>query len=155
MRKRTRARIWAVQALYGSLLSREPLDQTLENFFDRRKVGRANREFTGRLLAALQEHLEQVDSLLAAHLQNWSPSRLALLDKIVLRLAVTELLCFADVPPKVTINEYISLAHMFGTDESPRFVNGVLDAVSRALGRTAGSEPGTAEPADTGDSREG
>jgi len=122
-----------VQAAYGNLLSGKGMDQTLEEFFKWRRIGSGNREFTKKLLSALEAHLEEVDSLLAAHLENWSPVRLALLDRIIIRLAVTEFLYFEDIPPKVTINEYVGLAHMFGTDDSPRFINGVLDAVRRTI----------------------
>ena len=133
MRKRTKSRVWAVQAAYSNLLSGKGMDRTLEEFFNWRRIGSGNREFTKKLLLALELHLEEVDSLLAAHLKNWSPVRLALLDRIIIRLAVTEFLYFEDIPPKVTINEYVGLAHLFGTDDSPRFVNGVLDAVRRTI----------------------
>ena len=133
MRKRTKSRVWAVQAAYSNLLSAKGVERTLEEFFKWRRIGSGNREFTKKLLSALELHLEEVDSLLAAHLKNWSPVRLALLDRIIIRLAVTEFLYFEDIPPKVTINEYVGLAHLFGTDDSPRFVNGVLDAVRRTI----------------------
>ena len=134
MRKRTKSRVWALQAAYSRLLSGKEMDRTLEEFFNWRRVGSGNREFTIKLLEALDVHLEEVDSLLADHLENWSPVRLALFDRIIIRLAVTEFLYFEDIPPKVTINEYVGLAHLFGTDDSPRFVNGVLDAVRRTIG---------------------
>jgi len=142
MRKRTKSRVWAVQAAYSNLLGAKALDRTLEEFFQWRRIGLGNREFTKKLLSALEAHLEEVDSLLAAHLKNWSPVRLALLDRIIIRLAVTEFLYFEDIPHKVTINEYVGLAHLFGTDDSPRFVNGVLDAVRR----TISDESDRAEP---------
>ncbi len=138
MRKRTKSRVWAVQAAYSNLLSGKGMDRTLEEFFNWRRIGSGNREFTKNLLSALETHLEEVDSLLAAHLENWSPVRLALLDRIIIRLAVTEFLYFEDIPSKVTINEYVGLAHLFGTDDSPRFVNGVLDAVRRTISEKSG-----------------
>ena len=139
MRKRTKSRVWTVQLAYSSLLSGKSMDRALEEFFNWRRIGSGNREFTKKLLSALEAHLEDVDSLLAAHLKNWSPVRLALLDRIIIRLAVTELLYFDDIPPKVTINEYVGLAHLFGTDDSPRFVNGVLDAVYRTISNKGGN----------------
>lgn len=138
MRKRTKSRVWAVQAAYSNLLSGKGMNQTLEEFFNWRRIGSGNREFTKNLLSALESHLEEVDSLLDAHLENWSPVRLALLDRIVIRLAVTEFMYFEDIPPKVTINEYVGLAHLFGTDDSSRFVNGVLDAVRRTISEKGG-----------------
>ena len=90
-----------------------------------------NRELTVRLVNMLDEHLDAVDEAIADHLKNWSPERLARLDRIILRLGAAELLYLDDIPPKVTINEYVELSRLFGTEESPGFVNGVLDAISR------------------------
>ena len=86
MRKRTKSRVWAVQAAYSNLLSAKGMERTLEEFFQWRRIGSGNREFTKKLLSALELHLEEVDSLLAAHLKNWSPVRLALLDRIIIRI---------------------------------------------------------------------
>ncbi len=125
------------------------MDQALAEFLNYRNVGMENREFTVRLIQELNKHLEEVDSLLAAHLKNWSPERLAVLDRLMIRLAVTEFLFLKDIPHKVTINEYVGIAHLFGTDDSPRFINGVLDAVHRTL--TGNNKKARQEP----DSRPG
>ncbi|MEA1996493.1 MAG: transcription antitermination factor NusB [Gemmatimonadota bacterium] len=141
MKKRTKCRLWALQAAYSSITGCKKMEPALEEFYTYRGIGSENREFTTKLVRQFSEHLEEVDSLLAAHLKNWSPERLALMDRIVIQLAVTEFLYLEDVPPKVTINEYVGLAHMFGTEDSPRFVNGVLDAVNKTLGRNPESLP--------------
>ncbi|HLA40184.1 MAG TPA: transcription antitermination factor NusB [Candidatus Glassbacteria bacterium] len=133
MKKRTKSRVWALQAAYGMHISGRCAGRILDDFFSWRKVGAQNQELTVRLLDSLEAHLAEVDDLLASHLRNWSPQRLAVIDRLLIRLAVTELLYFEDIPPKVTINEYVSLAHVFGTDDSPRFVNGVLDAVNKTI----------------------
>jgi N utilization substance protein B len=146
MKKRSKARTWAVQAAYTMHLSGEPGDDILHDFFRWRKIGEQNRELTERLVLALEEHLEEVDSAIAGYLKNWSPERLARLDRIILRLGVAELLYLDDIPPGVTINEYVELARLFGTDESPRFVNAVLDSVRRdRLADTAGHPPAGGE----------
>ncbi len=133
MRKRTKGRLWAIQIAYGALLSGKPTERALREFFTHRRVGPENRDFTSRLLLRMSEHTDQIDELFIGCLQNWSINRLAVLDKLMLRLAITEFLYIGDVPPKVTINEYVQLAHFFGTEDSPRFLNGVLDAVYRSL----------------------
>ena len=131
MKKRTKSRTWAVQVAYTMHLSDEPGEDILRDFFRWRRIGEQNRELTVRLVVELEKHLEEVDGAIAGFLKNWSPDRLARLDRIILRLGVAELLYLDDIPPNVTINEYVELARLFGTDESPRFVNGVLDAVRR------------------------
>ena len=71
--------------------------------------------------------------MLVAHAHNWRLERMAVIDRLVLRLAVGELLAHPETPPKVVINEALELARTFSGDESVAFVNGVLDAVRKAL----------------------
>ncbi len=142
MRKRTKSRTWAVQVAYTMHLSELPGEDILKDFFRWRRIGEQNRELTLRLVRKLDEHLEEVDAAIASYLRNWSPERLARLDRIILRLGVAELLYLDDIPPKVTINEYVELSRQFGTDESPGFVNGVLDAVRRDRLTDAGAGEG-------------
>ena len=115
------------------MLSGKDPDQAVNEFFERRKIAPQNGEFASGLVSRVSANLEQVDSLLEKYLDNWSPQRLAVLDRIIIRMAVAEFLFFEDVPPKVTINEYLHLAHLFCTEDSPRFINGVLDAVLKSL----------------------
>lgn len=140
MKKRTKNRVWALQAAYSQQLSGRDSGVILEDFFAWRKIGPQNREFTSKLLAELESHLAEVDTLLDAHLENWSPNRLAVLDRLLIRLAVTEFLYFDDIPAVVTLDEYVDLARLFGTEDSPRFVNGVLDAVYHSITEKSGSK---------------
>ena len=145
MKKRTRSRLWAIQAAYSLSMRPESsgglgdagasrvVDVALEKFFTWRKIAPENRGLSARLIQSLWKNLAQVDSLLAAHLKNWSVERLCRLDRIIIRLALTEILFLDDIPEQVTINEYVDLARMFGTDNSPAFVNGVLDAALKNL----------------------
>ncbi|MEA2062398.1 MAG: transcription antitermination factor NusB [Gemmatimonadota bacterium] len=133
MRKRTKSRIWALQALYSALITGRDTERALREFFDHRRVAPQNREFAVNLVRLTAANLERIDGLLESHLENWSLQRLSVLDRIMIRLATAEFLFFEDVPPKVTIDEYLHLAHMFGTGDSPRFINGVLDAVLKGL----------------------
>ena len=77
--------------------------------------------------------MDEIDQLLAAHTKHWRVERMAVIDRIVLRLAVSELMTQPDTPPKVVINEAIELARTFSGDEAVPFVNGVLDAVRKKL----------------------
>jgi N utilization substance protein B len=81
------------------------------------------------LLESLQDHLPEVDRALQSALENWRLDRLSVMDRSILRLAGTELLFLDDIPPKVSIQEGIHLAEAYGGKDSPRFVNGVLDAL--------------------------
>ncbi len=81
------------------------------------------------LLEALQDHLPDVDRALQGALENWRLDRLSVMDRSILRIGATEILFLEDIPPKVSIQEGIHLAEAYGGKDSPRFVNGVLDAL--------------------------
>src|SRR3569623_1060167 len=93
--------------------------------------------FAKELVAAAVERAKEVDDLIASASKNWRIDRMARVDRNILRLGSCELLAFRDVPVKVVINEAVELAKRFGTSESSAFVNGVLDRIAGAAGRTA------------------
>lgn len=134
-RDRSMARAWALQVIYrwesggseGTL--RHAFDETLDN----RRVAPRRRPYIRRLLAALDAHLPEIDEQLAEALANWRMERLSALDRGVLRVAAAELLYLDDIPPRVSIQEGIRLAEQYGGPDSPRFVNGVLDALYRRM----------------------
>ena len=90
---------------------------------------RSRLPYVRQLLGLVDEHLPELDRQLHDALENWRLERLSAIDRAVLRLAAAELLYVDEVPPKVTIQEGIRLAEQYGGPDSPRFVNGVLDAL--------------------------
>jgi N utilization substance protein B len=128
---RTRARAWALQVHYGwesagrSGTLRDALGQLLAN----RRLSPRRLPYVRHLLTLVDEHLPELDRQLHGALENWRLERLSAIDRGVLRLAAAELLYVDEVPPKVTIQEGIRLAEQYGGPDSPRFVNGVLDAL--------------------------
>ena len=92
--------------------------------------------FAQQLAAAAFEHTAKIDELIAGASKNWRIERMSRVDRNILRLGACELLAFRDVPVKVIINEAVELAKRFGTAESSAFVNGVLDRIAGAAGRT-------------------
>jgi transcription antitermination protein NusB len=95
--------------------------------------------FARELVAAASTHAAQIDGLIAAASKNWRIDRMSRVDRNILRLGACELIAFRDVPVKVVINEAVELAKRFGTAESSAFVNGVLDRIATAVGRTSES----------------
>ena len=77
--------------------------------------------------------MEKIDEEITKHAQHWDISRVALIDKNIMRMAICELLYFPDIPSKVSINEAIELAKKYSTDESAGFVNGILNAIFKQL----------------------
>ncbi|MDH3272867.1 MAG: transcription antitermination factor NusB [Gemmatimonadota bacterium] len=128
---RSRARAWVLQIHYrwesvgfgGSL--RDALVDTTAT----RRIAPRRLPYIRELLSLLDDHLPEIDRALSAELDNWSLDRLSRIDRAVLRIGAVELLYRDDIPPKVAIQEAIHLAEAYGGDESPRFVNGVLDAL--------------------------
>lgn len=89
--------------------------------------------FAEKLLLTTVDSASEHDQLIEDHIKNWDVGRLAIIDKLILRMAISELLYFDDVPTKVSINEAIELAKDFSTRKSGNFVNGILDAILNTL----------------------
>ena len=135
MRERSRARSWALQVLYA-WEARGRMDTPLNTyveFQEGRRISAAARPYLRELLKTVGENLDAIDALLQESLTNWRMERLSVIDRNVLRIGAAELLKIPDVPSKVAIREAIILAEKYGTQESPRFVNGVLDALMRVV----------------------
>ena len=87
------------------------------------------------LLLAPGFHIPKADELIASHARNWRVERMAVIDRLVLRLAIYEMLAEDDTPAKVIINEALELARTFSGEEPVPFINGILDAVRKTLER--------------------
>ncbi|MFW5947454.1 MAG: transcription antitermination factor NusB [Gemmatimonadota bacterium] len=136
MRHRSRARAWALRTLYAwEARDGTPLEGVLEEFLTGRRVAAERRAYLRRLVGTVAEHRDAIDAALQESIRNWRVERLSVIDRNVLRIGAAELMYFRDIPPRVTIREALRLAERYGTDQSPRFVNGVLDALMRRLGR--------------------
>ena len=136
MRSRSKARGWALQGLYAwESRGGEPEDamRILQGLFSNLRVSPHNRPYAEVLVRLVATNLDRIDRLVEEALTNWRMSRLAAIDRNVLRLGVAEMLFVDDVSPRITIREMVQLAEKYGTHESPRFVNGVLDAVMRRV----------------------
>jgi transcription antitermination protein NusB len=136
VKARSRARGWALQALYAWESRGGDADRLvpmLDQLAETLNVSPRNRLYAAVLVQLVARNLQRIDGTVEKHLTNWSLHRLSMVDRNILRLGVAELMFVDDVPPRVTIREMMRLAEHYGTDESPRFVNGVLDAVMRHL----------------------
>ena len=98
-------------------------------------VDELGRTFANGLVSGTIARVAETDDLIARHLKNWRIERVAVIDRLVMRLAIFELLTETDTPAKVIINEAIELARKFSGEEPVPLINGVLDAVRKTLGR--------------------
>ena len=134
-RVETRGRARVLQALYAWDLRRdEPLERIAERIWDDLAVAPEERRFAGLLVRILVRDLPDIDAELADVTTNWRLERLGVIERCVLRLAAAELRQ-GETPPRVVLQEAVRLAERYGTSRSARFVNGVLDALARRMGR--------------------
>jgi transcription antitermination protein NusB len=134
MGKRRKSRELALQFLYQlDLNGAADVMPYEEEFWSRHPVDAEARDFADGLVRGTKQNQPKIDQLIAQVTEHWDLDRMAAVDRNVLRLAAYELLFQFDVPPKVVINEAIEIAKKFGTAESSRFVNGVLDRIHKEL----------------------
>lgn len=103
--------------------------ETLAAFWELRDAKPAVRKFAEELIRGVTAHSEEIDSAIRTQLENYSLQRLTAVDRNILRLGTYEILFSGHIPPQAAINEAIEIAKRFGTEESPRFVNGILDRI--------------------------
>jgi len=129
MKKRRKARSLALQRLYAFEVSENRLEKVIDEIFEECGEDTEVAAFAIALLKRSVEAREEIDEEISKMVKNWDFKRVALVDRLILRLAFCELLYFDEIPPKVTINEAIELAKTFSTEQSGRFVNGILDSL--------------------------
>ncbi|MDD5363268.1 MAG: transcription antitermination factor NusB [Ignavibacteria bacterium] len=126
--KRRLVRIKALEVLYAYQIAKDHIDKVkkdlLAEITDMEKYN-----FASELIDGVLKNQRMIDALITEKIQNWEFGRISILDKIILRIAIAEILYFPEIPPKVSINEAIELAKIYCSDKSPTFINGVLDAV--------------------------
>lgn len=135
MRFSRKARETGLRLLFQWEMSKEKPERVKELYWVGGKGEQPAREAAGELFDAVVERLEAIDPLLRKHSTNWRLERLSAVDRNILRLAVCEMLARPKVSYRTAITEAIDLAHRYSTDESAHFINGVLDAVRRSLGK--------------------
>jgi transcription antitermination protein NusB len=133
MGKRRSGRILAVQFLYqrDAGAANDDWEADWREFLTLADHDQASKEFALPRIRGVLQHLEALNELLKRYGTNWDPSRMAAVDRAIMRLALYEMLHCPDVPPVVAINEAIEIAKQFSTDDSGRFVNGLLDRVRK------------------------
>jgi transcription antitermination protein NusB len=136
---RRAAREAALQMLYQCEVGRAGAFEAIATYWPSREAEGAlddpYRDFADGLVRGTLARVAEIDALLSTHARNWRVERMAVLDRLVLRLGTYELLAEPDTPARVVINEAIELARRFSGEEAAAFVNGVLDAVRKHLER--------------------
>jgi len=131
MTKKSRRRVVrekVLQILYAYEMNNESLDQLSREILSD-ITDTTDKSFAEELIRKVITNVEDLDKRIIHRVTNWEMNRIALIDKILLRIGICELLYFPDIPPKVSINESIEIAKDYSTSGSAKFINGILDAV--------------------------
>ena len=141
------ARCLSVQLLYSfELIPASSINKLVENFFKKKDndldditYKKKEIDYAKRLVKYTIENSESIDNLIKEKLSNWDITRLAIIDKIILRMSISEMFFIEDVPKKVSMAEGIEISKEFSTKDSSSFINGILDAIYNSKNITSES----------------
>ena len=129
MGARRKARELALQMLYQHDMSGNPPDMIISTFEDLQKSKANTREFAIRVFKGTVETMQKIDDMIQAQSENWRMSRMAVIDRNIIRMSVYEFLHEDETPKLVIIDEAIEIAKRYGTQKSSQFINGILDGI--------------------------
>lgn len=130
MKPRTRARSVALQALYEIDLTNHPIGLVIEQRLEETAMNENLAEFVRQIVVGVTPIYTTLDKFIAEHAPDWPMDQVAVIDRNILRIALWEFAVYQKTPIKVAINEAVELAKAFGSDSTPRFVNGVLGSLA-------------------------
>ena len=134
MGNRRYSRELVIQFLYLTEMNEGEIENQLKTFWENNSCEEEDvQSFTEDILKDIFDHKEEIDTQLEKYSDNWTLSRMAVIDRNLLRMAASELMYSKTVPPKVAIDEAVEIAKKYGTADSPNFINGVLDRILKEL----------------------
>jgi len=129
-KRKRQARITAIQAVYAQELQGSNPKTTFQEMMQSEdQIPAKVKQYGKHLCQITLDNISEVDTLIKIRLKNWDMERLTLMDKLILRVSIAEMLFEASVPPKVSISEGVEIAKQFSTPDSSSFINGILDSV--------------------------
>lgn len=131
MGKRRRSREIILKLLYQKELNEQDPEDMLEQFWHEREENEEVKIFVASIFCGVNESKDELDTWIMKYSKNWDLNRLNIIDKCILRLSVYELLHRKDIPPKVSINEAIDISKKYSNADAGKFINGILDKVSK------------------------
>jgi len=133
MGKRRKARESALQILFQLEFDNSQPGETIKQYWISQKSSAETKEYTKQLINGITDHREEIDRTIQSGSENWRVSRMPIVDRNVLRMAIFELFYEKSLAPAIVINEAIEIAKKFGTDKSSPFINGVLDGLLKKM----------------------
>ena len=135
MGKRRSSRELALKFLYQFELNGGDLDEQIKLFLERNSSQEDVANFMKELVVSLIDKMEEIDEIIQKYSDHWILDRMTVIDRNILRMGTCELLFNFSTPPKVVINEAIDIAKKYGNEDSPEFINGILDKVYNEIGQ--------------------
>jgi len=135
MGKRRSSRELALKFLYQFELNEGDLDEQIKLFLERNSSQEGVENFMKELVMSLVSKMKEIDEIIQKYSDNWILDRMTVIDRNILRIGTCELLLNFSTPPKVVINEAIDIAKKYGNEDSPEFINGILDKVYNEIGQ--------------------
>ena len=133
-KQKRKARITVLQVIYAQEFHGSDMATTFEHMLDPADTLEKNVIVYSRHLCSLTiQHLDETDTLIKKHSKNWDIERITIIDRLILRMSLAEMLFEDEVPPKVSITEGVEIAKQFSTSDSSSFINGIMDAVYNDL----------------------
>lgn len=143
MGKRRSSRELALKFLYQSELNEGNVDEQMGSFMERNSSKDEIDVFMKELVEAVIKHKKEIDEIVQKSSDNWVLDRMTVIDRNILRIGTCELLFNFSTPPKVAINEAVDIAKKYGNEDSPEFINGILDKIYKEIGQKKGPLPFT------------
>ena len=132
MRKRTKARECALKILYQIEITKDDYNNSLRIYWEREPdTEDIVKDFAAQLVKGVKDNIKEIDSAISKYATNWQIDRMAIVDRNILRIATFEIFYLEDIPSKVSINEAVDIAKKYGDTDSGKFVNGILDRISK------------------------
>lgn len=133
MRGRREARECVLKILYAYEFNEEPLETLINDILGKEGLSEESRDYARKLALKTHVRRKEFDTSIEKKAEHWDFHRIATLDKIILRMAMCEILYFEEIPPKVSISEAIEIAKIYSTENSGSFINGILDSFLHGL----------------------
>ncbi len=133
MGKRRKARELVLKSLYSWEISGSKPEEVFNDLISKEELDPSSKLFAGELFRKVVENQKKIDELIKENVQHWDFSRIAVVDKNILRMGICEILYIEDIPLKVSLDEAIELAKKYSSEDSGSFVNGVLDAIAKKI----------------------
>ena len=135
MGKRRSSRELALKFLYQSELNEGNIDEQMQLFLERNSSQDEVEAFMKELVSEILKQIKEIDEIIQKFSDNWVLDRMTVIDRNILRMGACELLFNFSTPPKVAINEAVDIAKKYGNEDSPEFINGILDKIYKKIGQ--------------------